>query len=235
MLTVNFETLAVTPRDRVLDLGCGRGRHVHGLAARKNIRAVGLDLSFEDVLATRTGIVPPGHAQPFDLCVGDVRRLPFGDGAFDVVICAEVLEHIRDYRVALGEIGRVLKPGGRLAVSVPRYWPEWLCWRLNAGYHNAPGGHVRIFRARALTRDIEARGLRHRRTHWAHSLHAPYWWLQCLVWERRETSPLVRLYHRFLVWDIMKRPLVTRLLARLLDPLMGKSVVLYFAKEPTPV
>lgn len=146
------------------------------------------------------------------------------------MICSEVLEHIPDYRGAVAEIARVLKPGGALALSVPRFWPEWICWRLAPGYHLTPGGHIRIFRARRLKDDVTAQGFRYTGTHYAHGLHSPYWWLQCLRWSTRERSRLVKLYHRFLVWDIMKRPWLTRALGALADPLMGKSIVLYFLK-----
>jgi hypothetical protein len=65
----------------------------------------------------------------------------------------------------------------------------------------------------------------------AHSLHAPFWWLKCLVGPDRKDSSAVNLYHRFLTWDIMKKPRVTGWLEKLLNPVMGKSLVLYFRKE----
>jgi SAM-dependent methyltransferase len=141
-----------------------------------------------------------------------------------------VLEHIGPYRAVLAEIRRVLKPGGALVASVPRYWPEWICWALSDAYHANEGGHVRIFRAAELERDIEALGFRRYRRHWAHALHSPFWWLKCLLWERRDESRLIALYHRLLVWDLMERPRLTRWLEALLNPVMGKSVVMYFEK-----
>ena len=57
----------------------------------------------------------------------------------------EVLEHIIDYQSAV-EINRILKPQGKLAVSVPKFFPEWICWKLSLDYRNTPGGHVRIFK-----------------------------------------------------------------------------------------
>jgi hypothetical protein len=123
-----------------------------------------------------------------------------------------------------------LKPGGVLAASVPRAWPERICWWLSDAYHANEGGHVRIFSARELERDIESRGFRRYARHGAHALHAPYWWLQCLLWERRAESRLVAAYHRLLVWDLMQRPALTRALEWLLNPVLGKSVVMYFRK-----
>jgi hypothetical protein len=66
--------------------------------------------------------------------------------------------------------------------------------------------------------------------HFAHSLHAPYWWLKCLVGPEREDSKLVNLYHRFLVWEMMKGRWFVRLLEHLLNPLLGKSTVFYLRK-----
>ncbi|HAK63580.1 MAG: class I SAM-dependent methyltransferase [Pseudomonadota bacterium] len=241
MRTVEIENLPVAAGGAVLDLGCGQGRHLHALNDTKTFYAIGADLNFEDLQAARHGIdihqytesITPGpHARRcYGLVAANALALPFADASFDAVICSEVLEHIPDYQSALDEIFRVLKPGGTLAVSVPRAWPEWICWKLSPnGYANSPGGHIRIFRASVLRKDIERRGLRFQRRHWAHGLHSPYWWLQCLLWDRKENSRAVSLYKRFLEWDILEQPLLTRILERLMSPLMGKSVVMYFGR-----
>jgi SAM-dependent methyltransferase len=157
-------------------------------------------------------------------------RLPFKDGRFDIVICAEVLEHIAGWRLAVKEGIRVLKPGGHLVISVPRRWPETICWGLSAGYRHSPGGHVRIFKTNDLLRPILADGLTLWRTHYAHGLHTPYWWLKCLLGIERGHLWPVAVYHRFLTWDMMKKPRLTRRLEKWLNPVLGKSVVLYFRK-----
>src|SRR6202021_2633687 len=81
---------------------------------------------------------------------GDALRLPFPSGSFDRVIAAEVLEHIPDDRRALAELARVLRPGGTIAVTVPRWYPELINWVLSDDYHLVPGGHVRIYRRSEL-------------------------------------------------------------------------------------
>lgn len=161
----------------------------------------------------------------------DALCLPLADHSVDALVCSEVLEHIPDYRAALDEIRRVLRPGGLLCVSVPRAWPERLCWLLSRDYHQAPGGHLRIFNARRLQAEIERRGFIAYYRHGAHALHAPYWWLQCLFWSTRERNWLVRAWHRLLVWDMLSAPWLTRALERVLNPWLGKSVVLYFRRE----
>lgn len=236
MLTVRLDALDLAPGMRVLDLGCGRGRHLHALYwGEIPVHATGVDLSFEETCAAADGfftLPPPPESADRSATLGaaDAARLPFPDASFDRVICSEVLEHVPDPDAALAEIARVLKPGGRFALSVPRWWPEAICWRLSRGYSATPGGHVRIFHDRALNAAAKTAGFARYRRHWAHALHSPYWWLQCAVWERRETSGLVDLYRRFLEWDLMQRPLLTRALEAALNPVMGKSVAMYFTK-----
>ena len=234
MLTARLDRLELKPGDRLLDLGCGEGRHVHGVHVIGGIDVVGVDLHEPSLDKARAGLAMlPASGADTVLMTGDAYRLPFPDGSFDAVICSEVLEHLHDYSAALVEIARVLKPGGRFVGTVPRAWPERICWKLapgKDGYADQPGGHLRIFDADALTREIEAAGFRYRGRHFAHALHAPYWWLKTAFWSRRDDHPLVRLYHRFLVWDLMERPWLTRTLERALDPVLGKSVALYFVK-----
>jgi hypothetical protein len=66
--------------------------------------------------------------------------------------------------------------------------------------------------------------------HHAHALHSPYWWLRCAVGIDNAEHPLPALYHRMLVWDIMRRPRVTRLAEAALNPVLGKSLVLYLRR-----
>jgi SAM-dependent methyltransferase len=161
--------------------------------------------------------------------VADALDLPFPSEHFDRVIAAEILEHLPDDRGAIAEIVRVTRRGGLVAVTVPRRWPEQVCWALSDEYHEVEGGHVRIYRASELRASLEAAGLVFTGSHHAHALHSPYWWLKCAVGVDRETA-LTRAYHRLLVWDMMSRPVLTQVGERLLNPLLGKSVVLYFRR-----
>ncbi len=233
--TIRYEQLRLRPGERVLDLGCGEGRHAITAYLSERVHVIGLDLSERDLTTASERFTD------FELA-GDEERsltfmrasgleLPFADASFDKVICAEVLEHIPDYRAMVAEIRRVLKPGGSLAVSVPRFWPEWVCWRLSDAYHEVEGGHVRIFRTSELRGALEGASMRRYGWHWAHGLHSPYWWLRCLFWARGEQVWPVKLYHRLLVWDLMKKPAVTRWLEKLFDPLWGKSIVMYFVRD----
>ncbi|MCU1455634.1 MAG: Methyltransferase family protein [Acidimicrobiales bacterium] len=237
MLTVDFDRLDLQPGDLVLDMGAGAGRHAFE-CFRRGARIVALDYSLGDLkdvsalfAAMRdAGEAPAGAAA----CVnGDGTRLPFPDDTFDRIICSEVMEHIPDDATAAAELCRVLKPGGRIAVTVPTWLPEQVCWAINDEYH-APfvaGGHVRIFTEAGLRRRLREAGLRPGAAHHAHALHSPYWWLKCAVGPTNDAHPLVRAYHRLLVWDIERAPKLTRWTERLLNPVLGKSLVVY-ARKP---
>ena len=235
MLTARLEKLGLKPGAWVLDLGCGEGRHVHGLHVLGGINVVGLDRDGPSLVKAREGLAMlPAATATTGFVEGDAYRTPYADATFDAVICSEVLEHLEDYHAALAEIARVLKPGGVFVATVPRAWPERICWALASGpggYGDQPGGHVRIFDERELAADIATGGFDRTGRHHAHGLHAPYWWLKCAFWDRRDDHPLVKLYHRFLVWDLMERPWLTRALDAVASPVMGKSVALYFRKR----
>lgn len=236
MQTVDVDRLDLSAGDWVLDLGCGEGRHLHALHWTNLVHAVGLDLNRDSLRTAREGFdeIEENGGEPrgsWALQQGDALRLPYPSDQFDAVICAEVLEHLPDYETALDEIDRVLKPDGELAVSVPRFGPEAVCWWLSEEYHQVEGGHVRIFRERELRDRIESTGFRFEDKNYKHGLHAPFWWLKCLLWDRQEDSRLVELYERLLEWDLTNQPRLTRWIKELLDPLIGKSTVLYFSRE----
>ncbi len=238
MITADFDRLTIARGDRILDIGCGTGRHTCGAFRLDGVVAIGADLNFTDVLETKKGLefheaIGEHGGGTWGVSVTDITGLPFGDDCFDLVICSEVLEHIPDELAAIHEVIRVLKPGGNLVVSVPRYFPERICWALSDTYSHTEGGHIRIYRKKRLVDLLEKAGTTQWAHHFAHSIHTPYWWLKCLVGPEKEDHPFVRLYHRFLTWDIMKKPSLTRFLDNLLNPVMGKSIAVYMRKEGT--
>jgi SAM-dependent methyltransferase len=241
VLTVDYDRLDVEPGMRVLDLGAGFGRHAFA-TARLGADVVAVDLAADELVQTRntfaamylSGELPEARSTT---CVrADGLRLPFADHSFDRIIASEVLEHVPDDLGAMAELFRVLRPGGRLAATVPAAVPEQICWWLNDAYHapRAPGGHVRIYGLPELRTKLAATGFQPGQSHRAHALHSPYWWLRCAVGLDNEDHPAVRAYLRLLTWDIVDGPRLTRTADRLLNPVLGKSLVVYADRPPAP-
>lgn len=238
MLTVDFDRLGVRDGVRLLDLGCGGGRHAFE-AWRRGATVVALDADageLKQVHSLRDAMIDAGELRSDNggAVNGDALRLPFPDGSFDCVIASEVLEHVWDDRGAIAELVRVLRPGGRMAVTVPTRWPERMCWSLDHRYHDRPGGHVRIYRQRELEARLEESGLWLRGSHHAHALHSPYWWLRCAFGVDDEGRWPVRRYHDFLTWQIVEQPRWVAGLDRALNPVLGKSLVVYTQKVTGP-
>jgi SAM-dependent methyltransferase len=235
VLTIDARRAGVVTGARVLDLGCGGGRHTFD-GLRSGASVVALDAGEEEVVGVtgmvaalaEAGELPAAH---FGAARGDASALPFPRAAFDTVVAAEILEHLPDDGGALGEIARVLRRGGHLALSVPRWGPERVNWALSAAYHSVEGGHVRIYRRRALERLLDGAGFTVVGRAYRHGLHSPYWWLRCAIGVEREDHPLVAAYHRMLVIQIERAPRILEWIDRVLDPVIGKSLVLYCVKR----
>lgn len=236
MLTVDYERLGLHAGDRLLDIGCGFGRHSYE-ALRRGADVVSSDFSIPELVEVDQtvaamesyGELPDGVSSAS--CNGDVTQLPFPDASFDRIIASEILEHIDDDRGALAELVRVLRPGGTFAATVPATLPEQICWKLTDEYHapKVEGGHVRIYGRGELGERMEEAGLEVTGSHRAHSLHSPYWWLRCAVGVTRdvEENRLTSMYNRLLTWDIMENPPALQVLDRVLNPVLGKSLVVY--------
>lgn len=237
MLTVRYDRLGLVAGERLLDIGAGGGRHAYEAMRRgADVTAVDSDpAEVKDVAGMTKSMTEADAAVASNggdgrAVVGDALALPFAAATFDRVIAAEVLEHIPDDLAAISELSRVLRPGGTMAVTVPRWWPELVAWALSDEYHMRPGGHVRIYRRSALRRRLQSAGLEPYASHHAHALHSPYWWLRAAVGVDRADHRVVATYHRLLVWDITSRPLATRVPEAILNPLIGKSAVVYVRK-----
>lgn len=160
------QRLALQPGDRLLDAGTGLGNVLFvAERAAPGAAAVGVDRDAERLArAAAAGVTSP-------LALGDLGDLPIRAGAFDAVLCSEVLEHLDDDGRALDELQRVLRPGGRLVVTVPHAayplaWDpvNWLLERLGrAPIRSGPlvgiwTNHVRLYRPEELRQRLSAAG-----------------------------------------------------------------------------
>jgi SAM-dependent methyltransferase len=232
MLTVDFDRLGLRPGERLLDMGCGGGRHAFE-GIRRGATVIAFDYS-EGELKDVRGVVgamreadeiPPGTE--WGTVNGDALNLPFADDSFDVIVASEVLEHLWATEWAMSELVRVLRPGGRIAVTVPSELPERICWALDRDYHDVPGGHVRIFKRRDLEQRLQNAGLTLTGRDHQHGLHSPYWWIRCAGGVNNPDRFLARQYHELLVKQITDNPAWLAAIDRVLNPVIGKSLIVY--------
>lgn len=225
------------PGERVLDLGCGNGRHTLE-AARFPVRAVGLDFSRDDLRAAKfmyDDLKRKGEAKGHvDFIVGDAQNLPFKDGVFDKSLCTEVFEHIPDDRRGIAEFERVTKPGADVAVSVPNYWPETVFWTLSWEYWHTPGGHVRRYRPGEMWKILESQNIDVRFQRNRHSVQAVYWFLRCLFGKDRENFLPVRLCFKLINWHHNRRIKLLERIEATANLVIGKDMILYGRKRGTP-
>ena len=104
---------SLAPARHALDIGCGDG------VVSAAIRAERLTIADVSTVALERARPQVPEAEAVEL--EPDAPLPFADGTFDVVVCAETLEHVRDLQLLLSELRRVLEPGGRLAITTPAH------------------------------------------------------------------------------------------------------------------
>lgn len=120
---------AVAPRagDTILDAGCAAGRQSL-LMAERGARVIGMDISESFIVrANRERAARGGETAQF--LVADIENLPFAPDSMDKILCAEILEHVIDFDAAFKELLRLLRPGGRLVMSVPNLNGEGTLWQ----------------------------------------------------------------------------------------------------------
>ncbi|MDA9321469.1 class I SAM-dependent methyltransferase [Gammaproteobacteria bacterium] len=234
MLTFDFNRININPEGTMLDLGCGEGRHIFGLMEKfPDLKCIGLDPHIESLEKAFEGLkfLESISNSKTNFLSGSAYSLPFSDDSFDLVVCSEVLEHLHDYKDAIKEINRVLKPGGQFLASVPAEFPEKICWLLSEAYQNQPGGHLRIFKKNELIKEVAEHNFSFESSQRFHSIHSAYWWLRCLFWKSQESNIIIKGYKKILERHILKKPFFLDLIDKIFNPILGKSIAFYFVKK----
>ena len=144
---------SLRPARSALDLGCGDGRLSGAIPAAELTAA---DVSQAALERARTRL-PDAHLTELD----PDAPLPFADNAFDLVLCAETIEHVRDVQLLLSEARRVLVPGGTLAVTTPAHGRVTALRMLVRGFErelDPLSPHLRRLTRRSLRGLLEAGG-----------------------------------------------------------------------------
>ncbi len=117
-LTRKLAEAALVGREaEVLDVACGRGESARLLASHRGCRVVGIDYSRDNIARANLLTRRAALSEKVSFVNSDAERLPFRDVSFDVVICECSLCVFPYFEAALAEIKRVLRPGGRVAIS----------------------------------------------------------------------------------------------------------------------
>ena len=143
------------PGERVLDLGCGAGRFVAALAAA-GVEPVGVEIA-EGALDRARRNAPGADLR----LVEPDGSLPLGHASIDLVWCSEVLEHVADIGQVLVEARRVLRPRGRLLVTVPfhgRVQAALIALTRFEAHFDPLGQHLRFFTRRSLAATLDNAG-----------------------------------------------------------------------------
>ena len=234
MLTVDYRLLNIGKGERVLDAGCGEGRHSFEACKVEGSYVCALDLSHEDLRKVRyvLGCMDEGNETGgcWTVMKGDVLNLPFRDGSFDKIICSEVLEHVANDNRGISELVRVLKVGGIMAVTVPTYLSESIYWTLSEYYHNNPGGHIRKYEAQQLVAALRRNNLRIFALRWEHAFHTIYWFLRCAFGLKNEKAFIPALYYSFLEKEIISQSKFVRFMEGICNYFFPKSIIVYTQK-----
>lgn len=160
-LFVDAVRRAARPGARVLDVGCGTG-NISLALAECGYGVLGLDGAPEMIRVARDEAQRRG-LKSVEFREADITRLALRRGAFDAIVCSSVIEYVPDDAGLLLEMCALLKPGGRLVLSVPHAgsltgWAEDLAWRLRMGAARDGRGHLR-YSLRRYGRDELLRAL----------------------------------------------------------------------------
>lgn len=233
VINFNLDQLGVQPGDTIVDIGCGEGPFDKPLVqAGFNVVGVEPEAYLRQKFMAWAKTLGPGTATVKD---GTGEKLPFKEGEVQTAVITEVLEHVDDPDVCLTELGRVMKSGGRICVSVPTARTEHLYWKLHPDYEKN-STHLRIWSKKGLLRAIERGGFRVRHVEGRNFGPALNWVGHAVL--RSKSDHAGRLEQNLWIerwsertWNFLNKIYVGRILTRIGNKIWPKSWYVYAEKK----
>jgi ubiquinone/menaquinone biosynthesis C-methylase UbiE len=189
---INRKLFSLPSGASVLDIGSASGQNSMDLK-KLGYKVTAIEIDPELVKAFKSNPDSAG----IDIHLGDATKMPFPDNSFDGAIILEVIEHIKDTEALLHEIGRVLKPGGRLCVGVPTGYTERFSWKVFPDYPKNTT-HVKIFQKKQLTDILNSFGFKVRAVETKNFVPAITWFFHSIA---RSKSDHTGKIHNHLIID----------------------------------
>ena len=174
--------------DTVVDVGCGEAGFID-FCARQSAEVIFIDQD-KGRLAVTEERIKESPARAYRAIISDCDPIPLADATADVVICMEVLEHVRSPSNFLSELVRIAKPGAQLVITVPDARSEILVGATAPDYYFDEPGHVRIFSSEEFRELLVDAGLQVEREHYMGCFWSMYLALSWLTAEHDGNLPL---------------------------------------------
>lgn len=228
---IDLDILSLKTGGKALDIGCSYGDQAMKIA-KQGIRVYGIDSS-KDYIKKFKQSAKKNNLDCTPV-LGDATRLPFDSNFFDAVIATEVLEHIPNFKKAIKESYRVLKPGGYACIAVPTGLSENIFKFLHP-FWQEDSGHVNFFLKRKITRILEEIGFRIEKIEKQNFEWALFWLIHSFLKTRfddtgtpKENELISEKYFR--LWDYLRKFRVSNLVLWIGNMIFPKSYYIYVRK-----
>ena len=200
---IDFEKLNIKQDTKILDIGCGTGQ-VYLPLAQKGYKIIGFDLNIKRLKGLR-GNCELKNIRP-QLLIANGKEMPFNFDVFDIVVCREVLEHVENPREMLESIYKVLKPDGRLCISVPSSHTETYFQLVNPEWLEM-AGHINVFSKNKLKVMLEENGFKVVETQGENFFYTFFWFFHSIVRTKHDGTGKILNHHKLanLIFRLWKK------------------------------